>query len=439
MIDPKQEMCYPQEPAAPLTTSIMSPRRLQRVVMRPRQSVRQTKRNMYTAALQALYIPPADRTPQMVKAIETCLSTWPDFTHCIHSESERLDVCAEITLQHHSGNTVLFKQGDSPDGWYLVFSGSCSVIINWPDDTYDDQITPERLSVLRFYFGDDSHFRQLAIKGPTQEFGSTALIKSKPRNATIFVNEDSYLLHVDATYYQMSVQWFAKMQMKRRAAFLELIPELKFLEEDRDCFDRLAENLRERTIRKGEVIDKDHPICQGFFCINTGSLLKNFVCDFNHIPKHSDTIKLMDGFEVKYPTSIQNVRSKVYGPKEAIQDPSLKELHGQPFTIIALKETVGYELPMSDLYYLVPFKLREKALDLLLAEPTDQELLHVWMENEWKTIWRMYKHQCSKEAREYMKTERRLTTGNVIGRVATTPKPVKGPQKNRIVIRYTVA
>ena len=239
----------------------LSPRRLQRIVMKPRQNPRVSRRIVYENCLQALYVPPHDRTEQMVSAIVKYLSTWSDFNHCLHSDAEKHDICSEITLQQHKGNTVLFKQGDDADGWYLVFSGSCSVIINWPDDTFDSQIDPDRLYVLRFYFGEDAHFRHLAVKGPTQEFGSTALIKSLPRNATIFVNEDSLLLHVDANYYRLSVQWFAKMQMNRRAAFMEEIPEFQYLQEERVCYQRLAENMRERTILKGEVIDSDHPIC----------------------------------------------------------------------------------------------------------------------------------------------------------------------------------
>lgn len=429
----------PPIPFGPTQLTSTSPRRLPRVIMKPRHNVRKKRQLNYQEALQALYVPPAQRTHQMIESIANCLSKWPDFTNCIRSQKEREDICSEITLQRHPGNTVLFKQGDSPDGWYLVFSGSCSVLINWPDSTYDDQIDTDKLFVLRFYFGEEAHFRLLAIKGPTQEFGSTALIKSKPRNATIFVNEDSLLLHVDALYYQMSVQWFAKMQMKRRAAFLEEIPALKFLQEDRSCYDRLAENLRERSFPKGEIINKDHNICNGFFVLSSGCLLKTYVCNFNNIPKHSDTIKLIDGFEVKYPTSIQNVKTRTFGPKDTIPDPNLNELQGHPFYFVAIKDTVGYEIPMSDLYYLVPVKIREKVLKLLLAEPTDQELLNQWTENERKIIWKSYKKQCSKEARSYMKAEQKQLRGNVLQRVATLPKPVKSLKKGNYVIRYNVA
>ena len=424
------------DPTRPVQTS---PRRLPRIIMKPRQDVKKRQKLSYTKALQALYVPPSQRTEDMVQSISQCLSRWPDFTNCIHSDKERKDICTEITIQIHQGNTILFKQGDSPDGWYLVFSGSCLVIINWPDDTYDHLLNEDQLFVLRFYFGEESHFRLLAVKGPTQEFGSTALIKSKPRNATIFVNEDSQLLHVDAFYYQMSVQWYAKMQMSRRTTFLEEIPDLKLLQEDHACYDRLAENLRERNFQKGDIINREHFICQGFFVLMTGCLLKTYVCDFNGIPKHSDTIKLMDGFEVNYPTSIQNVKTKTYGPKEVVADPSLKDLKGQPFYYVVVKDTAGYEIPMSELYYLVPVQIRERVLDILLKEPTDTELLHQWMENERKIIWKAYKKQCSKEARQYMKTEHRMLTGNVIGRVATIPKPVKPPKKSRYVIRYNVA
>ena len=146
----------------------------------------------------------------------------------------------------------------------------------------------------------------------------------------------------------------------------------------------------------------------------------------------------MEGFEVEYPKSEQHVKTLIYGPKEVIADPTLNELKGPPHYLVALKDTVGYELPMSDLYYLVPLNIRERVLAHLLKEPTDEELLKFWCDNERKIMWRCFKKQCSKEARDYVKIEKKLTTGNVIGRVASNPKSFKSPKKNRIVIRYNV-
>lgn len=432
-----QPTCHSILPPPISVSSKVSARHFKRVLMVPRQDRRKTKIITEISGMEALETPPAHRTAQMVDAIFNILSKWPDFTGCIQNDDERRSICQKIELEEHHAQTILFCQGDDPDGWYLVYKGSCLVIIGWPDDSYNDGIGPDTIRTLRYQFGENANFRCLAIKKPTQEFGSTALIKEKPRNATIFVNEDSLLLRVDANNYRDSVAWYAQTLLERKASFLERVKDLSPFRECPECFLRLAENLREIHLKKGEIYSYDNPICKGFIVMQSGMISKHYKADFSKV-KYIKNIQLMEGVNIEIPTDEEDVQTDIYCAKQVVPDPSLAIEGHKKFILVVVKDSVGYELMMSDLYYLVPFDIRERMIEAVLQDPDDKSLVNKWIDREKAMVWKAYKKRINKEARDFVKAEKRITNGTLISRVPKQPKAIKSPRKGYKLITYHV-
>jgi CRP-like cAMP-binding protein len=202
------------------------------------------------AAIAALKIPPTDRTSQDIDAILAIVGTWQTFNRFFLFDQVRREVCRQMRLESHEANTILFKQGDDPDGWYLVFSGRCSIYIRSHGESFHFQILAHVVTVLRDAFGPEACFCLCAVKGPTQEFGSTALVGESLRNTTVVVDEFSQILRVDHQHYRETTGWFDRVQLEKKISLLSHIPEFQFLRDSRDIFSRLADNMKELKLER---------------------------------------------------------------------------------------------------------------------------------------------------------------------------------------------
>jgi CRP-like cAMP-binding protein len=171
--------------------------------------------------IAALRLAPSERTAQDVDTIIAIVSKWPDFAGFVHTEQMRREVCRQMNLEEHKPNTVLFKVNDEPDGWYIVVSGKCDIVIGWGDDSFFAAMPPIQLQILKKALGNNAKFRVIAAKGPKQEFGSAALINNKKRNATIYISEPTLLIRVDAQHYKDTAQFFQEHVFRKKQNFFQ--------------------------------------------------------------------------------------------------------------------------------------------------------------------------------------------------------------------------
>ncbi len=86
-----------------------------------------------------------------------------------------LALLADLSHTCHSpGGTIVFREGDLPENFYVVVQGSVAVWKNWGD--VDSEL--------------------LAVHGPGQLFGEMALVDDLPRSATVVVEEAADLLYI---------------------------------------------------------------------------------------------------------------------------------------------------------------------------------------------------------------------------------------------------
>jgi CRP/FNR family transcriptional regulator, cyclic AMP receptor protein len=106
-------------------------------------------------------------------------------------------------------------------------------------------------------------------------------------------------------------------------------------------FDRLADMLREREVRKGEVVLREGETGSSMYIVESGALFATRKCD--------------DG---------SDVRMLMFRPGDFVGVTTLIEMEPRPFTITAEKDSKLLELDSKDLYQL--YKQDLKAYVLVL-------------------------------------------------------------------------
>jgi CRP-like cAMP-binding protein len=333
-----------------------------------------------------------------------------------------------MCLDYRQGNTILFKQGDEPDGWYLIFSGQCTIYIRQDghDESQHSQIPAQTVALLRSAFGPDDCFKHIIVRGPTDEFGGTALTNNARRNATIVVDEYSEILRVDPQIYRDTAAWFARAQLEKKAALLSHIPELQFLRETRDLFSRLAENMEQIKLETGVVVDanyfKKDETSIAFIVIEEGLLSKHRVVDFTGY-KSEDLAE--SGVTITIPIGRHAVRVRTYRSKSMFPDPALREYVPYPFTLVVSEPVIAYRLKLKDLASMLLTAQMQKIREQFRDEPNDMQVVKMWVAEHQAKQWGRFKQKCVKEAREMVKTEKAVMRGQWGLRLPAPPKAIK--------------
>lgn len=391
------------------------------LVTRPRQPIVMSQRAP-SLALAALRMKPIDRQPQDVDAIMAVVGQWPDFNKFVRTEPEKREVCSRMMCQDYDANELVIKEGDEPDGWYLVFSGHCSVFVRSNNDISRD-IDPATLSNLRRAFGPESDFTKIAEKGPTEEFGSTALTNNDVRNATLVADVKSTILRVDPHVYREIIAWFAKQQLKRQADLILHVKELACLKQTKGAVMRLAENMESMKIEPGTIIDDsffgiEEEEEMSFYIIEEGSLVTHRVVDFSGY-------KPRDGVTVRIPKGVKNVSVETLGPNRIFVDPAMRMYVKYPFTLLVAEAAVIWRLKWKDMLSMLLTTQLETFFGIIKVQPTDQEVMDMWVERQEAIQWKSFKHQCVKEVRKYIKAEREVENREWPMRKSCIPKALK--------------
>lgn len=93
------------------------------------------------------------------------------------------NIAEEMEIETHPAGTVIIRQGDEGDKFYLIKRGEVDVIVN------QDQPDEARVATL--------------AKG--QFFGETALLTGAPRNATILAREDVEFYTLDKPHFRSAI------------------------------------------------------------------------------------------------------------------------------------------------------------------------------------------------------------------------------------------
>jgi len=199
--------------------------------------------------LEVLALTPSQRTDDDLKILEDLL-LGVKFAAALPLAKQH-EICGAILYQAANSNTVLFRQGDFGDEFYIIISGSCAVSI-------EDQRTGVSTVVATLYAGDC--------------FGELALLQDdeagQKRQATITCREFSEFVKLKKGDYDNILRDYSERDFRGKIKFLEMVPELKQL--DYSSLQSLAYVLIERehehgsiVARQGEEMDEIYFVAHG--------------------------------------------------------------------------------------------------------------------------------------------------------------------------------
>ncbi|EAY23454.1 cyclic nucleotide-binding domain containing protein [Trichomonas vaginalis G3] len=444
-----------------------------RIILTPMKK-REVKSNEKTIdqVIQALKTSPNERTNHHVDTLLSTIGSWDCFTRNIHSQPMRREVCRQIVYEEVDANSVLFKQGDVANGWYIVISGQCLVVVLTKDDSFMADIPPVMIQNLRKALGQDQYFKCVFTAGPKCDFGAVALIDDCLRNATIYVSQKTILARVDNEIYRTTARYFAEAQREKRIQLLLQVKELRCLHSDYDptideaeTFKTLAQNTVEFNVPAGTIIDLNNAQAitqpnnfnpngkteeeihaneidqfsksQGFYLIAEGKFSLHRMVDFTeYIPKTEDKVQ-DDVFRVKLPRGKYFIQAKELGPGEIFPDPRLQGgWISHQFRLRVEEPALLHNLKLSNLLSAVTERNVELIKKAVYEQPSDSALIDVWIEKQRAMQWSQYKKKCLKEARRVFKIERQVMNGEVGMRHFGPPKALKPVENARPLSRH---
>jgi len=200
--------------------------------------------------LEVLALTPSQRTDDDLKILEDLL-LGVKFAAALPLAKQH-EICRAILYQAANSNTVLFRQGDFGDEFYIIISGSCFVSI-------EDQRTGVSTVVATLYAGDC--------------FGELALLQDdeagQKRQATITCREFSEFVKLKKGDYDNILRDYSERDFREKIKFLEMVPELKQL--DYSALQSLAYVLIERDHEHGSIIARQGEEMDEIYFVAHGS------------------------------------------------------------------------------------------------------------------------------------------------------------------------
>lgn len=143
--------------------------------------------------------------------------------------------------------TVVIKQGQVGDNFYVVEKGRFNVYIHGPDGTSK---------------------RKVDVIGRKQCFGELALMYDTPRNATVAATTDAVLWSLDRFAFRRVLQNIDLRKIHKYMHFLSGVSLLAPLSHSER--QKIAEALEEQRFRKGEAITKHSEVGEAMYVISSG-------------------------------------------------------------------------------------------------------------------------------------------------------------------------
>jgi CRP-like cAMP-binding protein len=352
------------------------------------------------------------------------LGQWRSFTRILPKESQQRAICRCLEFQFHEANSLLFKEGDITDGWYIIYSGEVGLFASSAEafaavDKNPQDRRPAAENMLRSLF--DRPFVPQRYIGNKEDFGSQDLIHDRLRTYAGVATQPSYIIRVDAHFYRMSIEWITQGEITQLQNYLQSIPELKPLSVHPESYERLAEKLERRFVAAGS--DAGY-ICGGWMIIEKGRISRHRAVDFRDADVEPSKL-IVGNVRIELPRGKMIIETDSFGENHLVGDASLSKSHRRPFSLKIEEDCTLLVVTFEGLQDLLPIDVRREVEKTLLDDPNDARLIKFWVEREREKQWEIYRARCKKDGRRYVRQVRREATGGFAIRRAKPPRAIK--------------
>lgn len=388
--------------------------------------------------IQALKILPSERTKKDHQVIFRYLLFNKQINYMFQTPEQIEEISKQATYVSLIRSKVLFFEGDDPDGWYLVLSGSVDVIIRYflvaHDCTFDSDIneTIQYANLMDIMEIDPNVDKLKKVKtlreGDT--FGQHGYYLEKNRSSTILgVSPETILMKFpDTTLYNTQALLQIKNTLSVNKSLLHsALPSLR--DEQLFLINGFSQEIR---IPIGTKISARSSLGHNLYILKKGTMKRMRIVDFtsHSFRKISATFESLqphfpDGL---YPVHVNNIQLG-----ELFADPEVSEFADHPYQIHAITDCV---LVAYDFEYFTIISGRvevERVGNNLKSPLSDENVIKIWIDLEKERLWNKFKTKELKGAHKELKTEKRARTATVAIRRPTTPKSIKEYRPKKVV------
>lgn len=184
----------------------MSRKKISEFSQSPRQLLYLEDSNIDLNYLVSLLVAPStQRPPSSIKSLQALTKNIPFFKQLISDYEERahIECCMYLKYQMIEKNSTIFSEGDEGDLFYIVLKGTVKVLLPVSTKKSDKDTT---------------------ILTAGSSFGELALIKNKPRSATIFTLEDTHFAVLSKKDFIRILGTFTNKHFDELTKFLKNLP-----------------------------------------------------------------------------------------------------------------------------------------------------------------------------------------------------------------------
>ena len=232
---------------------------------------------------EILNLSPMQRTPEQIKVLlpyAAQLQLYPETGGEVPTEV-RYQCCQHLSYEFVPCGKYVFHEGDEGSKFYIILSGSCSVVSADPQ-TYD--------------------LRQLSILRPGECFGELSLLAKMPRAAGIFCREDTHLAVLHISDYNRILSKIQEQQLQSKVQLIQRHP--IFARWTKNAVQRLSYHFKLRQYRRKYVLFEENSQAKEIFLVKNGDFQLSREAEMKG--KRKIDIALVTGGEI-------------LGAKEAIQ------------------------------------------------------------------------------------------------------------------------
>lgn len=340
-----------------------------------------------------------------------------------------------ITLKKAS---ILFCEGDIPNGWYLIINGSVDVIIRYfliaEDCLFDSDVdeTSEFAQIIDAMHLDITVDKLKRIKTLSENdiFGQHSYYLDKRRSSTIVgVSPETILMKFPETTLKntQSLIRLTNIFSNNRSLIQSALPRLR--EDQTFLINGFSEEIK---VPIGKKITKKSPLSNSIYIVKEGSLKLMRVVDFTEY-SFRKTSAAFESLQLHFPDGLSPVHIGNLLPGSMFADPSVHEVIDSLYQMHASADTVLIALDFEYFKIVAGKKQVNLIREDLKSKLSDEEIVKVWANTEKQRLWNNFKTKGLKDAHRELKTARRAHTSMVAIRVPSVPKSLKEYRPKKVV------
>lgn len=393
---------------------------------------------LITDVIDALFISPSERTYHQQQILFRYLLFNKDINYMFETTDLIDQISKTATYVSLKKSSILFREGDIPDGWYLIIDGSVDVIIRYFLIAEDCLFDSDEIDTTDFtHLIDSMHLdvtvdklKRIKVLKENDVFGQHAYYINKRRSATIVgTSNETILMKFPETTLKntKSLIRITNILSNNQSLIHLALPRLR--NDQLLLINAFSEEIK---VPIGRKITQKSPLSRSIYIVKEGCLKLMRVVDFTDY-SFRKTSAAFESLQLHFPDGFYPVHIGDLRPGSMFADPSAYEVVDPSYQMHTTAETVLIALDFEYFKIVAGNKEVNSVREDLKSKISDEDVVRIWANTEKQRLWNNFKTKGLKDAHREIKTARRAQTSMVAIRVPSAPKSLKEYRPKKVV------